>query len=281
MTSSPDQVISLGAEELAGMLSAYTEVTERLKSSHDKLAAEVGRLRGELASKNRELERRSRLAALGQMAAGMAHEIRNPLGGIALYAGLLVRQLPDRPESRTLAERIANGVQRMDTIVNDILAFAGEIRPQKQELLLSAVLGQTRELVFGRLEKAGTNLTIEVAPALSLRADSTLLVRAMSNLLFNASDAAGEGEVRVLARQAGQEIVISVCDSGVGIAPEAMEKIFNPFFTTKDSGTGLGLAIVHRIVESHGGRISAANAAPPEGLGGAMFTLVLPRDQQS
>jgi len=264
------------ARELAGILSAYTQVTERLQDSHAKLTAEVARLRGELASKDRQLERRSRLAALGEMAAGMAHEIRNPLGGVALYASLLIRQLTDRPESRSLAERIARGVERLNGIVSDILTFAGEMTPRKQPVRLAAVAGEAVELARGRLEAAGTRLSCEVADT-ELRADATLLVRAVSNLLFNAADAAGEGEVRLECGRGDAGAYIVVTDSGPGIEPEAMDKLFNPFFTTKDTGTGLGLAIVHRIVESHGGQIAARNGAGGGALGGAEFRITLPQ----
>lgn len=264
-------------EELAGILSAYTEVTERLQTSHDKLAEEVSRLRGELASKDRQLERRSRLAALGRMAAGMAHEIRNPLGGIALYASLLRRQLPDRPDAFQLAERIATGVDRLDTIVQDILTFAGEMKPQKRRVLLSGVVSEVRELVRGRMDSAGTELICVVQPDLECQADPALLVRAVSNLLFNASDAAGGGQVRLTGSEGSDGIDICVCDSGPGVDVANMDKVFNPFFTTKDVGTGLGLAIVHRIVDSHGGQVTVANSPPPAGLGGAKFSIRLPK----
>ena len=277
MTASAPETPPIEAGELAGIFSAYTEVAERLQGSHNKLVEEVARLRRELASKNRELERRSRLAALGQMAAGMAHEIRNPLGGIALYASLLGRQLGDRPEARDLAQRIATGVNRLDTIVKDILAFAGEMTPQKRSVFLSAVVGEARELARGRLDSAGTRLTCELGADTEFQADPSLLVRAVSNLLFNASDAAGEGEVRLTAGRTDRGVGISVCDSGPGIDAEVMDKIFNPFFTTKEMGTGLGLAIVHRIVECHGAQIGVANVDPPHGLGGARFNITLPQ----
>jgi signal transduction histidine kinase len=262
--------------QLAGAIAAYTQITQRLQESHDRLAREVARLRAELESKNRELERRSRLAALGQMAAGMAHEIRNPLGGIALYASLLASRLMQDAEGAAIATRIATGVDRLNALVNDILAFAGEIQPQKRPILLSAVLGEAHELARGRLEAAGTRLSIRCECDVEFQGDAHLLVRAIANLLFNACDAAGEGVVAITAAQVGGELEISVADSGPGVPAELLDRIFNPFFTTKDRGTGLGLAIVHRIVESHGGRIAVRNAPDGQEPGGAHFVIRLP-----
>jgi signal transduction histidine kinase len=262
--------------DLAGAIAAYTQITERLQESHDRLGREVARLRGELESKNRELERRSRLAALGQMAAGMAHEIRNPLGGIALYASLLAGRLSEDAEGAALARRIATGVERLNALVNDILAFAGEMQPNKRPILLSAVLGEAHELARGRLEAASTHLACRYEHDLMFQGDPRLLVRAIANLLFNACDAAGEGQVLVAARTAGDELEIRVADSGPGVPAEITDRIFNPFFTTKESGTGLGLAIVHRIVESHGGRIVVRNAEEGQEPAGAHFVIHLP-----
>ncbi len=267
------------SRELAEMMSAYTEVTERLRDSHAKLAAEVAALRDELASKNRELQRRNRLAALGEMAAGIAHEIRNPLGGIALYAGLLNKQLVDRPKSRAISERIAGGVDRLNGIVTDVLAFAGDVRPQRRRTTLSAVVAAAEDLARGRLQAAGTKLTRHIDGDVVLEVDHMLIVRAVSNLLYNAIDAAESGEVRLTAGDEGDNVMIEICDSGVGVDAEVVDKIFNPFFTTKGSGTGLGLAIVHRIVESHGGSVHVSNAKAPDGLGGARFRMVLPKQQ--
>src|SRR5262245_45253453 len=107
--------------ELGAIIAAYNDVTERLKRSHERLVTEVCLLRDQLDEKNRELARRERLAALGEMAAGVAHEIRNPLSGISLYASMLSRDLGDRPDCRRLAERISGGVKALDGIVGDIL----------------------------------------------------------------------------------------------------------------------------------------------------------------
>ncbi len=276
MTAPTWQLDTNESDHLAEVIAAYTEVTERLRGSHDKLAAEVSRLREELASKNRQLERRSRLAALGEMAAGIAHEIRNPLGGISLYAGLLARKVGDRPEALSLAGRIAAAVERLDLIVNDVLAFAGEIRPDPRPVSLASVVASAQELTAGRFAQGRTRLTCRVDDG-TVEADAALLMRAISNLLYNAADAAGDGEVRLRAAVRDDGTAeIEVCDSGPGIDPATVDKIFDPFFTTKDAGTGLGLAIVHRIVDSHDGRLHVDNAPPPAGLGGARFGIMLP-----
>jgi len=277
MTRQTPQVGIPDSDQLAEVIAAYTEVTERLRDSHDKLSKEVARLRTELAAKNRQLQRRNRLAALGEMAAGIAHEIRNPLGGISLYAGLLAKQLADRPKAQSLAQRIGAGVDRLDGIVNDVLAFAGEISPQKRPVPLGSILAAAEDLARGRLEQAGTRLICEMDGEEVFEADRNLLVRAVSNLLFNASDAAGEGLVRLRGGSDRGNITIEVSDSGAGIDPEVMDRIFDPFFTTKDVGTGLGLAIVHRVADSHGGHVQVSNAPAPEGLGGARFCIVLPK----
>src|SRR3982751_6247075 len=114
-------------EELGRIILAYSEVTEKLQQSHDQLTGTVQRLRSELSEKNRLLERKNRLAALGEMAAGMAHEIRNPLGGIQLYASLLARDLNDRPDSKALVIKISAGVKRLESLVSQVLQFSREI----------------------------------------------------------------------------------------------------------------------------------------------------------
>src|SRR4051794_26057542 len=111
-------------EELGRIILAYSEVTERLQQSHDQLTQTVQTLREELSEKNRLLERKNRLAALGEMAAGMAHEIRNPLGGIQLYASLLGKDVADRPGSHELVTKISTGVKRLESIVSQVLQFS-------------------------------------------------------------------------------------------------------------------------------------------------------------
>jgi len=261
--------------ELAGIISSYNEVTERLKSAHERLSHEVFLLREELAEKNRELARKKRLAALGEMAAGVAHEIRNPLGGIQLYASLLARDLEDRPQARELATRISAGVSTLDGIVGDILAFAGNAEVKLEPVELAAVVAEALELAAPqqRARDATVHADPEACDVLVL-GSSSQLERAVLNLLFNALDAAGEGGnvwVTCTPQNDRGVVELAVADDGPGVSPELVDRIFDPFFTSKDSGTGLGLAIVHRVIESHGGtvRVTARRG------GGAVFTLGL------
>lgn len=260
--------------ELAAIINAYNEVTERLKESHEALRSEVARLSDEVARKNLELARRERLSALGEMAAGLAHEIRNPLGGIQMYVSLLARDLTQ--DQLTVAEKISKGVRALDDLVGEVLVFAGDGEPQLSRVRLKEIVSQAME--FAEVKRDAHDVQVAVARAVAdveLLVDEGQLLRAVLNLLMNAIEAAPEGgHVWIDCEVESEEGMglITVSDDGEGIEQDMLERVFNPFFTTKDQGTGLGLAIVHRIAEAHGGRVSAG---PRKG-GGATFTLTLP-----
>ena len=262
--------------ELGAIIDAYNHVTEKLKVSHESLTREAQRLREQLEEKDRQLERRKRLAALGEMAAGVAHEVRNPLGGILLSATMLESDLRTMPASRKLAERISHAARTLDGVVGDILAFASHAEPRRQSVDVDLLVHEAVELL--KPGAGDRSVTVEKAePRAVAEADPVQLRRAVLNVVSNAMAAGGEqGRVwihvdRVKADK--EEMVrISVSDDGPGVPAALRDRIFNPFFTTKDSGTGLGLAIVHGIVESHGGRIEVADR---EG-GGAVFRLLIP-----
>ena len=140
-------------QDLLEMFAAYTEVTNRLRESHERLQGEVGRLRDELAAKNRELRRRERLASLGQMAAGLAHEIRNPLGAIALYVSMLQQDLADRPEQVQRAGKIGMAVSGLNRLVTSILEFAPPREPVRRMVAFRRVLSQAIPAVSPLLEE--------------------------------------------------------------------------------------------------------------------------------
>ena len=141
-------------DELGRIIIAYSEVTEKLQQSHDQLTETVRALQGELGEKNRLLERKNRLAALGEMAAGLAHEIRNPLGGIQLYASMLAQDVADRPESLQTVRKIAGGVRRLEALVGQVLQFSREIAAQPEAADLADVVDQAVELAAARLADA-------------------------------------------------------------------------------------------------------------------------------
>ena len=278
---------ALGEADLAELIGSFNEVTRKLEGTHTRLRGEVERLTRELRQANENLERSRRLAALGEMAAGIAHEIRNPLGSIGLYARLLEQDLADRPERRT-AQKIRSAVLRLDEVVSDVLAFAKEMRVNRGaadagDLLDRAVEGCRH--VLGPVRRADAQ-----RGAVALACDDGLVVQALVNVVRNAAEAMAEGAagtagtsgvVTLDAQERSWEgrayAVLSVRDEGPGVRPEVVERMFNPFFTTRSAGTGLGLAIVHRIVDAHGGRVVVRNNAEVEpGAAGATVELWLP-----
>lgn len=264
--------------DLATIIDRYNDVTERLKRSHELLGREVARLGQELAEKNKELARRERLAALGEMAAGVAHEIRNPLGGIGLYASLLERDLQDRPEQSDLARRIGVGVENLAGIVNDILAFAGGAEPNRRSVRLAEIIDSALTQAAPQADLLDAEIDVDLRlTQIQLYCDAGQIERALVNLIRNALDAAGKGgRVWIRAGEGRYDdptSAIVIEDNGPGIPPEQLQRVFHPFFTTKGTGTGLGLAIVHRIAESHGGSVVAGNRKG----GGAAFVLFVPK----
>ncbi len=262
--------------ELGAIIGAYNDVTDQLKASHEQLTRQVSGLREELARKNDQLRRRDRLAALGEMAAGLAHEIRNPLGGIRVFASLLEKDLKDQPDALRLIRKISQGTGRLETLVTHILAFGRPADPHPIPVVLDRLVAETLELASAKIARAGCRVEVSGELAgVELVTDGAMLQRALLNLLLNAIESMTPGGGRVtvgLGQDLADRVSITVCDEGPGVDPEQMDRIFNPFFTTKESGTGLGLAIVHQIIETLGGSVQVVNRRA----GGAMFSLRLP-----
>src|SRR4051812_931914 len=172
-------------EELGRIILAYSEVTEKLQQSHERLEQTVAALREELGEKNRMLERRNRLAALGEMAAGMAHEIRNPLGGIQLYASLLAGDVADRPASQQLVGKIAAGVKRLEALVSQVLQFSREMTANVAEMDLAEVVAQAVELTQHQRSAKQITCEVEGKRPMIVLADAVLIGQAILNLLLN------------------------------------------------------------------------------------------------
>ena len=271
-------------DDLAQIVEAYSAVTERLQTSHERLQDEVVRLRRELNSANAQVQRSRRLSALGEMAAGIAHEIRNPLAAIQLYAGMAADDLQlaeSQADEAALdnVRKIASAVRGMSAIVNDVLSFSRGTEPDRVEMDASELLDRVIAANGPGIDQAQVHVVRRDLDRESLEvyADSGLIQQALLNLVRNAVDAmASIDGTRVLAVDVKRDevgVVLSVSDTGPGVPKDCIDRIFNPFFTTRSTGTGLGLAIVHRIADAHGGAI-AVHRDPQHG--GAVFTLSLP-----
>ena len=274
-----------GLDDLAAIISSYNEVTDKLQRSHEALGAEVVRLQKQLASTDAQLQRSKRLAALGEMAAGIAHEIRNPLAAIQLYAnmlhddlGALIEKNGDEGAAVTLgdawknASEIASAVGGLDAVVNDVLSFAREMNPTRRQIVVMDAIDRAVETLRPQMESAKVGVVRPLDAETRIYADPDLLHQALLNLIRNAVEAMSPhgGTISFETRREQHQSLLVVRDTGTGISERDIDRIFNPFFTTRKSGTGLGLAIVHRIVDVHGGAITVANDH------GAVFTLSLP-----
>lgn len=291
-SEAPGSDARLTPADLADLLGKFNEVTARLQSAHDSLRGEVARLTRELGEASAQLERSRRLAALGEMAAGIAHEVRNPLGGIRLYARMLEEDLADRPAEQATVRKIAGAARDMEGIVGDVLTFAKEFKLRPAPLCAGALLERSLEACRHDGVPGWRRVEIECIGACEgpeFEADGALLQQAMTNIIRNAIEAmhevmqeaeraghaghAGRGDApahrltlsattrRVVwnDQRSGEAVVLSVRDTGPGVTPDVVKRMFNPFFTTRGAGTGLGLAIVHRIVDAHGGRMVVRN----------------------
>lgn len=262
--------------QLDEVLREYMEVTGRLQQTHETLQGEIVRLRQELANKDRELELRRRLSALGELAAGVAHEVRNPLGAIQLYSGLLRNtcRAHQLEPALQLIDKIEAGIQAIDGVVRDTLALAPRSR-ELQSCCVAEILAGARAVAQRALLQHDTTLAIDNPDAsCCVRADREGLQRVLVNLIINAVDASPVQSIVEVAVTSGSDgrVRIAVCDRGCGLAAETRDRIFDPFFTTKEHGTGLGLTIAHRLIEAYGGELTAENRVG----GGAEFGIVLP-----
>jgi signal transduction histidine kinase len=260
--------------DLEVVLSAWHTATERLRKTHETLCDEVRRLTHELEAKNLELVRQNRLADLGQMAAHVAHEVRNGLAPVTLYLSLLRRRLANDAEGLRVLDNLESGFTSLEATVHDMLSFTSDRQPAWRRFVLPDLIVEVIDSLAPQLNAASLRIELDVPPQLAVSCDREMLRRALLNLVLNAVDAmpAG-GEICVTVTRDPGGFELEVADNGPGIPTELVPRIFEPFVTTKSEGAGLGLAIVHRVAEAHGGVVRAVNC--PEG--GAAFTLRIPQ----
>jgi signal transduction histidine kinase len=232
---------------------------------------------------------RDRLASLGEMAAGIAHELKNPLAGIEVMAGLLRRQVPDSPDAQSLLADILSEAKLANAIVVEMLEFVRPLRLQVERTEITEVLHQAVTLAESKVRRGEIAVGVEIAPGLPpIDGDFHQLCQVFTNLLTNAFEALdGKGHVGLRAATdtiepdpafatesavATPTVVVEVIDNGPGVPGHLSDRIFDPFFTTKPQGSGLGLAIVRKIVDAHDGRIDLSSA-PGQG---TRFRVTLP-----
>jgi signal transduction histidine kinase len=236
---------------------------------------------------------RDRLASLGEMAAGIAHELKNPLAGIEVMAGLLRRQVPESPAAQSLLADIISESKLANAIVVEMLEFVRPVRLQVERTHIHEVLQQSVTMAESKVTRGAVAVSMDVEPELPMiDADHHQLSQVFTNLIANAFEALnGSGHIKIVAvagsldedpALSGQHeptptVMVDVIDDGPGVPAEATDKIFDPFFTTKPQGSGLGLAIVRKIVDAHDGRIDMSSVAGT----GTHFRVTLPVNSKS
>ncbi len=264
---------------------SHGDLTYRLEGQHrdeiGRLAESFNEMTQSLQDAKAQILRSNKLASLGRLAAGVAHEINNPLTGVLSFSSLLLKNAPEGTDEHEDLETIVRETKRCRTIVRGLLDFSRQVQPRKTRACFNTAVRRALEIVKNQLlvNKASVNMDLEEELP-EVLADSEQLVQLVLNLVVNASDAmAGQSDAVInvktrLIRAEGQDVAeVTVCDNGPGIPADIIEKVFDPFFSTKGNlGTGLGLSVVWGIVDEHGGTITVDS--PPGA--GACFTIRMP-----
>jgi two-component system NtrC family sensor kinase len=267
----------------------HLTVPQDRRGSHDEVGVlidkfndmedQLARHEEELARKNKELIQTRKLAAIGTLASGVAHELNNPLNNISLSAQVLSKEA-GKGCSREIKEAVGDilsQTERVKRIVGDLLEFARGRDPQYREMDLAEVIRDAFRQTGSSRNLEGIRFSLDAGPApVLIPADPGQMEQVFANIFINAVDAMqGSGGLSITARKADETVVIRISDTGGGIPRDSIDKIFEPFFTTKDKGTGLGLAIVYNIIKKHYGNISVESE---EGKG-TTFTITLPAEK--
>jgi two-component system, NtrC family, sensor kinase len=255
-------------DEVGTLIQTFNEMEEQLAQRE-----------GELERKNRELLQSQKLAAIGTLASGVAHELNNPLNNIYISSQVLEREIDDTspPNLREVVKDIRGQTLRVKGIVGDLLEFARGRDPEFKEIELNKLIAAAYNLLGKSINLEKISFVLDSDPqGVLICADPEQMERVFINLFNNAVDAmSGEGDLVVKVDRGEELVQIKVSDSGKGMPVETAEKIFEPFFTTKDKGTGLGLAIVFNIIKKHDGKMSIESEKGK----GTIFTITLPNER--
>jgi signal transduction histidine kinase len=253
-----------------------------LAEARTRARADARTIREQLAALERSQRlalQNEKLAAIGRLAAGLAHEVRNPLGVIRASASMVQESFQPGEEAYRACQFIREEIERLNSLITALLGFARPTQPRLESVTLDAVVELALRLASEELRRRSVRVERADGEPPEVLADPDLLAQVLLNLVLNAAEALGEGG-RIVLRSGGEgsRVFIEVADSGAGISVSDSERVFEPFFTTKPSGTGLGLSMAARIVQSHGGTIEVV---PGRGAGldgaGACFRIELPR----
>ncbi|MGM0439485.1 MAG: two-component system sensor histidine kinase NtrB [Chlamydiota bacterium] len=223
--------------------------------------------------------RHNRLQELGELAAAMAHEIRNPLGGIRGFASLLSRDLADSPKLKAMADNIVSGTERLDHLVSNVLHYSRRVKLELTTTSLNDLITNLSNLVAADQELTQEVETICKTPENPIYAsiDIEMFKGALLNLIVNGAQAIEEeGKVVIALSEDTNHAIVTVSDNGSGIPPDIQEKIFSPFFSTKDHGNGFGLSEVQKCVQAHGGTLEVTSLP-----GATTFTIKIPKTRST
>jgi len=280
-TSHLEQYLEIFLYNTIGLLTGFLTEKEqtqrrRVEENSRNLAESYAKLREQadlILEIEDQLRRADRLSALGELSAGMAHEIRNPLGSIRGTAEILRDAFPPENRYAEFTRILINEVDRLNKVLEDFLKFARPAGNERNDFQPDQVLGEVLQLTQGPAQKKQINIHWDEQPLPVAIGDAGQFKQVFLNLILNALQAMDDGGQLWIDSSSGPDgqIVLAFKDSGPGIPVADLDRVFNPFFTTKADGTGLGLAITHRIIQNHRGKISVANASE----GGAVFTITL------
>jgi two-component system NtrC family sensor kinase len=283
----PLKALMAAAEKVAAGTSMHDVKLDHSPPEIDALVRVFNRMQAAIRERRRQnqekLARSDRLATIGQLAAGVAHEINNPLGSILLFSRLIMQQVPPEGKVRENLERIEKETKRCHSIVQSLLDFARQHEPKVEPIDIHKLLDSTLRLFENQYLFHNIEVVRHYALNLPLiRADQSQLQQVAMNIIINAADAMnGKGRLTIETCESAEEgqIEISITDTGTGIPAEIMNRIFDPFFTTKGvgHGTGLGLSVSYGIIQRHNGDISVSSAPGV----GSTFTITLPKMKES